>query len=36
MSEENIEKITKSENNFAPTFIHHHILPGINFNGKRH
>ena len=33
MSEENIENITKSDNNFAPTFINHHVLPGINFNG---
>ena len=33
MSEENIENITKSNSNFAPTFIDHHVLPDINFNG---
>ena len=33
MSEENIENITKSDSNFAPTFAYHHILPDINFNG---
>ena len=33
MSEENIENITKSECNFAPTFVDHHVLPDINFNG---
>ena len=33
MSEENIENITKSDSNFAPTFVDHHILPDINFNG---
>ena len=27
MSEENIENITKSETNFAPTFVDHHLLP---------
>ena len=32
MSEENIENITKSDSNFAPTFVNH-VLPGINFNG---
>ena len=31
--EENIENITKSDSNFAPTFADHHILPDINFNG---
>ena len=31
MSEENI---TKSESNFAPTFVNHHLLPDINFNGS--
>ena len=25
MSEENIENITKSESNFAPTFVNHHL-----------
>ena len=33
MSEENIENITKSDSNFAPTFVNHHVLLGINFNG---
>ena len=33
MSEENIENITKSDINFALTFVDHHILPDINFNG---
>ena len=33
MSEENIENITKSDNNFAPTFVDHHLLPDIYFNG---
>ena len=33
ISEENIENITKSDSNFAPTFVDHHVLPDINFNG---
>ena len=33
MPEENIENITKSDRNFAPTFVDHHSLPDINFNG---
>ena len=33
MSEENIENLTKSDNNFAPTFVDHYLLPDINFNG---
>ena len=33
MSEENIENITKSDSNFAPTFVDHHLLPHITFNG---
>ena len=33
MSKENIENITKSDNNFAPTFVNHDSLPDINFNG---
>ena len=33
MSEESIENITKSGSNFAPTFVDHHVLPDINFNG---
>ena len=32
MLEENIENITKSDCNFAPTFVDHHLLPEINFN----
>ena len=34
MSEESIENITKSESNFAPTFVDYHILPDISFNGQ--
>ena len=34
MSEESIENITKSNSNFAPTFVDHHLLPDINFNGN--
>ena len=33
MPEESIEKITKSDSNFAPTFVDHHVLSDINFNG---
>ena len=33
MSDENIENITKSNKNFAPTFVDHHLLLEINFNG---
>ena len=33
MSEENIETITKSDSNFSPTFVDHHVLPDINFKG---
>ena len=33
ISEENIENITKSDSNFAQTFVDHHILPDRNFNG---
>ena len=33
MSEENTEHITKSDSNFAPAFVDHHLLPDINFNG---
>ena len=32
MSEESIEKITKSDSNFAPTFVYHHFLVDMNFN----
>ena len=31
MSEENIENMTKSNSNFPPTFVDHHVLPDINF-----
>ena len=33
MSEKNIENITKLDINFPPTFVNHHLLPNINFNG---
>ena len=33
MSKESIENITKSDSNFATTFVDHHVLPVINFNG---
>ena len=33
MSEENIENINKSGSNFAPTFVDHHLVPDISFNG---
>ena len=32
MSEEDIENISKSDSNFAPTFVDHCVLPDINFN----
>ena len=32
MSEESIKNITKSDSNFAPTFVDHHLLPYIYFN----
>ena len=34
MSEESIENVTKSDSNFAPTFVDHHSLININFNGQ--
>ena len=34
MSEESLENITISDRNFAPTFVDHHSLPDINFNGE--
>ena len=34
LSEGNIENITKSNCNFPQTFVNHHILPDINFNGR--
>ena len=33
MSEESTENITKSDSNFAPNFVDHHLLPGMSFNG---
>ena len=33
MPEGNIENITNSGRNFALTFVDHHLLPDINFNG---
>ena len=33
MSEENNENISKPDSNFAPTFVDHHVLPDISFNG---
>ena len=33
ISEESIEKITKSDSNFAATFVNHYLLQDNNFNG---
>ena len=33
MSEESIENRTKLDWSFAPTFVDHHILLNVNFNG---
>ena len=33
MTEENIQNIAKSDSNFASTFVEHHILQEIIFNG---
>ena len=33
MPEESIEIISKSDSNFAPNFVDHHLLPDINFDG---
>ena len=33
MSKENVEIITKSDNNFAPNLVNYHVLPDIDFNG---
>ena len=30
---ENIENITKSDRKSSPTFVDHHLLPDIHFNG---
>ena len=35
MSEESLENITKSNSNFAPTFVDHHLLSDMNFNRHR-
>ena len=32
-SEENIEKSAKSESNFPPTLVDHHLLSHMTFNG---
>ena len=32
MSEESTENVTKSDNNFEPTFVDHHLLQYMNFN----
>ena len=33
LMKENIENITKSDSNFGPTFLDHHLFPNTNFNG---
>ena len=33
MSEESFENIAKSDSNFAPTFVDHHLLPDMKFYG---
>ena len=33
MSKEKIENITKSNSNFAPSFVNHHVLLDLNFSG---
>ena len=33
LSEESVENITKSDSNFTPTSVNHHLLPDIYFNG---
>ena len=32
MSEQSTENKTKSDSNFLPTFVDHHLLPEITFN----
>ena len=32
MSKENIENTTKSDSNFIPTFVDHHLLGNLSFN----
>ena len=33
ISGEDIENIAKSNSSFTPTFVDHHLLPDMNFNG---
>ena len=33
ISKESIENKTRSDSNFAPTFVDHHLLPNMNING---
>ena len=33
MSEKSIENITKSDSNVSTTFVDHHLLSNMNFNG---
>ena len=33
LEEESIKNISKSNSNFALTFVDHHLLPEMNFNG---
>ena len=33
MPDENIENVIKSDSNFTQTFVDHHILTDLNFNG---
>ena len=34
MSEESTENITKLDSNFVPTFVDHHVLLDLNFDGN--
>ena len=34
MLKENIENITESDSNVAPTYVYHPVLPDINSNGQ--
>ena len=34
MSEGSIENMIKADSNFGPSFIEHHLLPDMNFNGQ--
>ena len=33
ISEENIENIAKPDHSIGPTFVNHHVLSDIDFNG---